>query len=68
MFPIKIECVTNEDCSGASDTCISKICYCGSEKKCTGRSDTCTNGKCKCGENDECASTELCFLKKCHGK
>ena len=61
------ECTTNDDCSGASDTCKFNICYCGSTNKCTGGADTCTSGKCKCGENDECSSQEVCALGKCVG-
>ena len=46
-FPTKTEeiiteCSTNDDCSGASDTCKANICYCGSEEKCTETTDTCT--------------------------
>ena len=49
-----IECYTDDDCHGASDTCKSSICYCGSNDKCTERTDTCTAGQCKCGANDMC--------------
>ena len=64
---ISLECDTNEDCSGASDTCISNSCHCGSKAKCKGRADTCTEGICKCGGNDECPVDEFCFLGKCQG-
>ena len=64
---ISLECDTNEDCSGASDTCISNSCHCGSKAKCERRADTCTEGICKCGGNDECPVDEFCFLGKCQG-
>ena len=67
-IPIMTECNTNEDCSGASDTCKSNVCYCGSETKCTRIADTCKTGQCKCGEYDECSSHETCILGKCKGK
>ena len=64
-----IECKTNDDCTGDSDTCISNYCHCGSIAKCTGRTDTCKAGVCTCGENDECseAGLEVCRLGECQG-
>ena len=62
------ECTTKEDCSSASDTCISNVCFCGSNETCAGRTDTCTAGQCKCGENDECSSPRTCLSGKCIGK
>ena len=69
-FPTKTEeiiteCSTNDDCSGASDTCNANICYCGSEEKCTETTDTCTAGQCKCGLYGECPSTESCYQGTC---
>ena len=66
-IPITIECLTDEDCFGASDTCISNVCHCGSNARCSGKTNKCTKGICKCGENDECSSTEICSLGKCVG-
>ena len=44
LFLITVECYTNADCTGASDTCKNNLCYCGPrEEKC---SSTCTDGKC----------------------
>ena len=70
-----LECDTDEQCSGASDTCVSfwdqlhqyQLCYCGSNPKCSGRSDKCTSGLCSCGETDECPEGETCWLGKCQG-
>ena len=65
---IILECNTDEDCHGGSDTCKSSICYCGSNKKCTERADKCTAGQCKCGGNDECLYPETCSLGQCESK
>ena len=68
-IPITSECITDEDCSGASnasDTCISNICHCGTNLNCTLVSDTCTAGQCKCGENDECLSSQTCSNGTCN--
>ena len=44
LFFITVECNSNEDCTGASDTCKDNLCYCGPrEGKC---SKLCTDGKC----------------------
>ena len=64
---ITIDCMTSDDCSSASDTCISNFCHCGSNKKCSGRSDTCSAGICRCGETEECPRTEICWLGTCQG-
>ena len=52
---------------GDSDTCISKVCYCGSNTKCTRRSDSCKKGLCRCGEKDKCPENQICALGECHG-
>ena len=65
LFYLSIECVLNEDCSGASDTCTDSVCYCGSMRKCTGGTDSCTAGKCKCGDNDHCSFSEICSFGRC---
>ena len=45
LISITIECNTNEDCTGSSDTCKHNVCYCGpGEEKCFG---SCTDGKCR---------------------
>ena len=59
------ECLTDEDCNGASDTCISNVCHCGSKARCSGRADTCIASLCKCGESDECPEDEFCNLGRC---
>ena len=65
---IMIDCTTNGDCTGTTDTCKSSRCYCGSEDECTGRSDTCTGGRCQCGENDKCSSVDICSFGQCKRK
>ena len=60
-----LECSTDSDCTGDSDTCISNVCFCGSIAKCFGRTDTCVMGKCKCGEHEECSVTETCSAGEC---
>ena len=62
-----LECLTNSDCTGDSDTCVSNLCFCGTTEKCTGRTDTCVMEKCKCGENEECSETEFCSTGECRG-
>ena len=62
-----LECLTDSDCAGDSDACVSGVCFCGSTKKCTGRTDTCVMGKCKCGEKEECFQTEFCSTGECWG-
>ena len=70
QLTVIIECSTDDDCTGNSDTCISNYCHCGSIAKCSGISDTCKAGFCTCGENDECSRAELevCRLGECHGR
>ena len=68
MLKIVLECTTNEDCFGTSDTCKSNVCYCGSKEKCAWRADMCIAGKCECGGNAECSSNQICSLSKCTGK
>ena len=68
-----LDCHTNADCNGNSNTCVSNYCQCGSNVRCSGRADssgktdTCKNGNCKCGDNDECGENEVCGLGKCNG-
>ena len=62
---IILDCTTNEDCTGTTDTCKEGRCYCGSEGECTGRSDKCAENKCKCGESDKCSPVEMCSDGKC---
>ena len=65
-----IDCYTNDDCNGTSDTCISNHCHCGSNLRCShlnGKADICKDGDCKCGEDDECAENEVCVEGKCQG-
>ena len=62
-----LECWTDSDCIGDSDTCVSNLCFCGSTEKCAGRTDTCVMGKCKCSENEECSETSICSNGECRG-
>ena len=62
-----LECFTDSDCTGDSDTCVSNTCVCGSTEKCSGRTDTCVMETCKCGENEECSETEICSAGICRG-
>ena len=64
---MSLECVTDSDCTGDSDNCVSNACFCGSTEKCFGISDTCVMEKCKCGENEECSETEICIAGECRG-
>lgn len=60
-----LECFTDSNCTGDSDTCISNACLCGSIEKCFGKTDTCVMGKCKCGEHEECTEIESCNAGEC---
>ena len=64
---IIVECNTDDDCTGSSDTCVAKVCYCGANEKCSGRTDTCDTGFCKCGGIDGCNETQVCALGICQG-
>ena len=63
----KLECTTDEDCYGESDTCVLNICFCGSNAKCSGRTDKCHMGACRCGDNEECPETQTCSHGECQG-
>ena len=54
-----VECVSDSQCSGLSDTCRNNKCVCGNGAACNPtKSSQCTDGVCKCGTNPECASSE----------
>ena len=66
---IILECFTDSDCTGDSDTCVSNSCVCGSTEKCSGITvDACVIGKCQCGEHEECSETEICSVGECVGR
>ena len=60
-----VECNTNVDCHGASDSCVQNVCHCGLNERYTGRTYTCKMGLCHCGRNSECSETQLCSNGKC---
>ena len=60
-----VECNTNADCHGASDSCLQNVCHCGLNERCSGRTYTCKMGLCHCGRNSECSETQLCSNGKC---
>ena len=70
-----VDCNSDNDCNGNSDTCVSNFCRCGSSVRCSavegtssGKTDTCIDGQCvKCGDNDECSEYDVCILGECKG-
>ena len=70
-----LDCNSDNDCTGNSDTCVSNFCRCGSSARCSavegsssGKTDTCIDGLCvKCGNNDECSEYDICILGECKG-
>ena len=68
-----IDCSTDDDCSGNSDTCVSNYCHCGSSMKCLARADTpwktptCESGLCRCVDHDECPEDRSCNGGECQG-
>ena len=64
---ITLECYSDTDCTGISDTCKANACFCGSTDKCSEIAGTCILGKCKCGENEGCSEHEICSAGECQG-
>ena len=70
-----VDCNSDNDCTGNSDTCVSNFCHCGSSVRCSAvegnsslKTDTCNDGLCvKCGDNDECSGYDVCLLGECKG-
>ena len=60
-----LDCSEDEECTGLSDTCNSRICMCGVSPICSNQtSDACESGKCRCGSNLECKGT-FCISGVC---
>ena len=60
-----LDCSEDEECTGLSDTCNSRICMCGVSPTCSNQtSDACESGKCRCGSNLECKGT-FCISGVC---
>ena len=42
-----LECYTDSDCTGDSDTCVSNTCFCGTTAKCSGELSLCSDSQCQ---------------------
>ena len=59
-------CSGNDECTGLTDTCISRQCTCGEGTVCFEiTSDACESGSCRCGQQPECEEGMACLSGVC---